>query len=266
MTEIVRILLLMYPRIPAEAGMLGRLLTAFEANPAFTPSRWGTNEQVRRSYSASEALAACEASNARFQAIFLSRPRVVKYSGYFDFARLPFVSFDFHKSFPAHRWSDILELADRVAAAVKPRLGILHIFRPTGQQWCTETDRLKRWMTFAAHPIPVRFRRYGPLGVGMRTYLGSDILEMFGRDLLLTSPALAEELSWSGVRLDLGEDMWNADPDEVVMQWKKVMDHLKQANALAEPEFEEDGRTVSFRPSPAWLNRRETSKPPRAIK
>jgi hypothetical protein len=263
MSEIVRIVLLMYPRIPLNREMAVALLQALEADPAFAPSHWGPGERVRKPYSAEEVLAAADAAGSRSLTIFLQHDKVIRYSGEVDFGRLPYMSFEFHKSFPAKRWPNLLDLTDRLAAAVKPRIGILHIFRLSTQPWVTEADRLGRWMSFAAFPIPVWFRSYGPLGVGMRTYFGQDIREMFGRDLLLASPAAAKALDWGGVRIDLAADLWDIDPIELVERWKTVMDHLEPSHALAKPLFDKDGRTIRFEPSQAWLERLKTPNTPR---
>jgi hypothetical protein len=253
MSDMVRIVWLAYPQTPPSPEMLGGFLQAFERNSVFAPSEWGPGERVRQPYSTADVLAAAGASPP--PAIYLQRQKVVKYSGYFESERLPFLSFDFHKSFPARRWPELLELTDYAFAAVKPRFGILHIFRPTPEPWRTEQDRLLRWMTLAAYPVPVRFRANGPLGVGMRTWFGQDILRMFDRDRLLGCPALTRELDWGGVRLDLAEDLWNLEQADLTARWKKVMDFLAPSNALAEPVFESDGRTVNFRPSQAWRER-----------
>jgi hypothetical protein len=112
-------------------------------------------------------------------------------------------------------------------------------------------------MTFAASPTPVLFRDNGPLGLAMRTYLGQDVLELFGRDTLLATPGVPKVLDWGGVRIDLVEDMFGMPQEQLAEVWKHAMDHLSSRQVFAEPVFEDDGRTISFRPAQRWQARQK---------
>lgn len=262
-TKVTRIDFIGYPETPPPAGTPGNLVQALEDSPPFAPSHWGLNERKMKPFSKREVLANAAPSPGRSSEIYLQRQKVVKYKGDFDFANEPYFEFDFPPPVAA-RWPDFLRFSDQVASAVKPSFAILHIVRSRPSEWKTQTERLIAWMSSAAFAIPRFFYQFGPMGVGMRTYFGQDVLQLFGRDLLLSSPAQVQELDWGGIRLDLSDDLWNTSDDEVADRWKKVMDHLAPSRALAEPVFDKDHSGVEFKPSPAWQQRLKVMYPDQA--
>jgi hypothetical protein len=253
MNGILRVQLYLYPQLPFEGDeTLAALLDAFEAHASFAPTHWSPSETARVAYNRQEILARTNTGADSISAVYLYRAKGTKYDGHFDFTKFPFFSFQFDKSMAADQWPQFLNLADRVAAAAKVRFGIAHIFRPCVMPWVTEEDRLRLQMSFTAQPIPVRFRKNGPLGLGMRTYFGGDILDMFGRDLLLSTPGVVKTIGGKGIRIDLTEDLWNADDAVILNRWTAAMDHLSPARATAVPILLKSGRGFDFAPSPAW--------------
>ena len=251
MNKPLLIALYMYPRLSDQKAMAAPLLDSLEAGPDLIPSEWGRGEREKAPYDRKEVLAGC--GDPPY--FFLYRKSVVKYSGDCDLGAAPYVHFKFDKSTPPRKWPAILALADRVAAAVKARFGLLHIFRFDKVPWTSERERLQRWLALAAQPVPVRFYPNGALALGLRTYFGGDLVEMFGRELLLTTPGVVTKLDWGGIRIDLAEDLWNLDEEAAFDLWSKAMDHLAPSHALARPVFEEDRMTVEFEPSEAWTSR-----------
>lgn len=258
MSKKIRINLIGYPEIPPEADAPRNLLNVLEQNPRFAPSQWGATEREKLPFSRRDILANAAPSSSNISTTYLQRQKVIKYAGRFDFGRGPYFKFDF-PSLSAAQWPDLLQLSDSIASAVKPRFAILHIFRPGPSRWTTENERLLTWMEFAAYAIPRFFYPCGPLGLGMRTYFGGDVLQLFGRDLILSSPASVRELDWGGICVDLSDNLWNTSDDELVGRWKKVMDHLAPSRALAEPVFHKNHSSVDFTPSPAWLELRQAT-------
>ncbi|GAA0135328.1 hypothetical protein YSY43_21680 [Paenibacillus sp. YSY-4.3] len=86
----------------------------------------------------------------------------------------------------------------------------------------------------------------------MRTYFGGYVLEMFGRDFLMNTPAVVTELEWGGIRIDLSEKPWKLELNELILIWLRVIDYLATSNVLAIPQFREDKRTVLFSPNEVW--------------
>ncbi len=254
-----RVQLELYPQLPfGGADALRALLDAFESAPLFVPTAYGLSETGRSSYDRVEVLARTPTSADSIGVVYLHRDTAVPYTAQLEFGRFPSISVASGKGFPAARWPDLLALADRLAAAVEARFGVVHAFGAKVTPWVTEEDRVQLWMSFCAQPTSLRFRLNGPLGLGMRTYFGGDVLALFGRALLASTPGVVRELDWGGVCIDLAEDLWGEDPASLRARWTRAMEHLAPAEALAAPVFLKSGRGVDFTPSPAWARARRS--------
>ncbi|MGG2017848.1 hypothetical protein [Bacillus sp. S10(2024)] len=244
----------MYPTVSFnQEEILGRLLDVFESNEKFAPTHWGNCETVRVEYNREEIIEKV-ISERRASEVHLYRDKSVNYRGSFqiNWSQRSFLQFEFHKSIPKKLWSAFLELSDQIAEIVKPCYGVTQIFWPLSYPWNTERERLHMWMEISSQPIPVRFLPNGPLGMGARTYFGGHILEMFGRDLLLNSPAVVSELSWGGICIDLLKNPLEADIGTLLDSWLHVMKYLEPAQVMAIPSFRENRRGVTFSPNVVW--------------
>ena len=65
-----------------------------------------------------------------------------------------------------------------------------------------------------------------------RTYFGPNYIAQFGRDFLLSTPAMVTELPWGGIRIDLHEKPWEASPEELLAVYHPAMNHLRQSPVL----------------------------------
>lgn len=239
-----------------DASVIGRLLDALEGHARFSPTHWGTDERIRLDYDRDEVLGRASQGGAIRQ-VLLHRKKSVKYEGHFEARRGSFVSFVLDDSLDAASWTDLLGLADEIAAVVRPRFGVVHRFLSSPSPWENDEQRVLTLMDFVAQPSPVRFNASGPLGLAMRTYLDADVADMFGRDLLLSTPGLVEELDWGGIRIDLLEDMWDGQDAELIERWNATMAHLAPSEALAEATPLRSRRGFDFGPSPAWKRRNQ---------
>lgn len=243
----------MYPTVSLNnEEILGQILDVFESNEKFAPSYWGNSELVKVEYNRSEIIDRVT-SDGSVSEIYLHRDQTVKYSGSFEVNWNPrsFLKFDF-KSIPKKLWPTFLDLSDRIAEIVKPCYGVTHIFWPAAYPWNTERERQHVWMDICAYPVPVRFLRNGPLGVGARTYFSGHILEMFNKDFLLNSPGVVTELNWGGICIDILGDSLETDNEKLLDHWLDVMKYLESSQVMAIPSFDEDRMGVSFSPSPTW--------------
>ena len=184
-----------------DAAVIGRLLDALEGHARFSPTHWGTDERIRLDYDRAEVLGRASQGGAIRQ-VLLHRKKSVKYEGHFDARKGSFVSFLFDDSLDAASWTNLLVLADQIAEVLRPRFGVVHRFLSTPSPWENDEQRVLTLMDFVAQPVPVRFNASGPLGLAMRTYLDADIADLFGRDLLLSTPAVVDELGWGGIRIE----------------------------------------------------------------
>ncbi|MGG2017870.1 hypothetical protein [Bacillus sp. S10(2024)] len=244
----------MYPTVSFnQEEILGRLLDVFESNEKFAPTHWGNCETVRVEYNREEIIEKV-ISERRVSEVHLYRDKSVNYRGSFkvNLSHGSFLNFEFHKSIPKKLWSAFFELSDQIAEVVKPLYGVAQICWPVPYPWNTERERLLMWMNISSLPIPVRFLPNGPLGIGARTYFGGHILDMFGRDLLLNSPAVVSELNWGGICMDLLKNPLEADGDILLDSWLHVMEYLEPAQVIALPSFDEDRMGVTYSPNVAW--------------
>lgn len=248
---------LMYPTVSLEErAALDQLLSVFESDDKFVPALWGNNEMIRLNYNRNELIERVSLKQPKFSEIYLHRDKTVRYSGHFDLTltKRSFLSFTFDKSMHQKNWSTYFMLSDQIAEIVKPRFGVTHIFWPAQTPWKTEIERMQKWMNLCSYPVPVKFFPNGPLGLGMRTYLGGDVLEMFDREILSDIPAVVTDLSWGGIRIDLAENPWELDSEELLNNWMKVMQHLEKAHLFAIPSFDRDHMGVAFSPNSLWRN------------
>ncbi len=237
-----------------DAAVIGRLLDALEGHARFSPTHWGTDERIRLDYDRAEVLGRASQGGAIRQ-VLLHRKKSVKYEGHFDARKGSFVSFLFDDSLDAASWTNLLVLADQIAEVLRPRFGVVHRFLSTPSPWENDEQRVLTLMDFVAQPVPVRFNASGPLGLAMRTYLDADIADLFGRDLLLSTPAVVDELGWGGIRIDLLEDMWDSPAAALIERWNAATAHLAPSEALAEASPLKSRRGFEFGPSPAWKRR-----------
>ncbi|MDM5155433.1 hypothetical protein QUF88_16960 [Bacillus sp. DX1.1] len=244
----------MYPTVSLnKEEILSRLLDVFESNEKFAPTHWGNCETVRVEYNREEILEKV-ISERRVSEVHLYRDKSVNYRGSFEvnWSHRSFLEFEFHKSIPKKLWPAFFELSDQIAEIAKPRYGVTQIFWPLSYPWNTEHERLHMWMEISSQPVPVRFLPNGPLGLRARTYFGGHILDMFGRNLLLNSPAVVSELNWGGICIDLLNNPLQADSDMLLDSWLHVMKYLEPAQAMAIPSFHESRMVVTYSPNVAW--------------
>lgn len=236
------------------AEKLNQILDVFESHEKFIPTKWGSLETISLDYNRKEIIDKVSTGQPGFPEVYLNRRQSVKYSGNFDtyWNSRAYLNFEFDKSMPKKLWGQFFEISDQIATIAQPRYGLSHIVWPAVTPWQTEKDKIQKWMNASSYPKPVNFIPNGPLGLGLRTYFSGDVLEMFGRDLLLSAPAIVKELEWGGIRIDLVERLWEADIDTILDQWLKTMKHLETANVIAIPDFDEDGRSVNFSPNIEW--------------
>lgn len=237
--------------------MVPGVLAALEANPYFAPTDWGRDERTRQPYRSRDVVSYVRGLRQPMgETVLLYRRKATRFDGYLTVHERPFLSFEFDRKMPEARWKDLLDWADRIADITHPRLGTLHRYGAPTDPWGSDQDRMADWMHYSAHCTPANFKPYGPIGLGMRTYFGGDVLELLGRRLLLKTPAIVKELAWGGIRIDLTDDLMNSSSSEILAAWGKAMKHLEKAKVFALPAFDERRSRITFTPSAAWSDRK----------
>jgi hypothetical protein len=225
------------------------LLQCLEDEPVFAPETWGPSENVRLAYKRGEVVRALA---GRTTEVYLVRKRVVKYEAAVDIGSRTEFRLVTGKAPAEKHWPVFFELADQLAAILKPRFATVHIVW-SSEAKATTIGRLRTLMNGCGVAHPVEFHPNGPLGLGIRTYFGDDVLRFVGRDTLLGAPAHVSEQSWGGVRIDLYQDLDELDGgDELVHKWKAAMDYFRPKDVFAPAKIKRD-RYVDFEMAPGWL-------------
>ncbi len=255
-------LISLFPTQAVEGEQLAKMLNLFEAEEKLMPEKWGSEERIRKAYDTREiqqqVKEGIEIGSRRFDDVYLYRTKKLKYSGRFS-TRLhlrSYLKFTSRDKVKEEEKKMFFELGDKMARLTKPKFGVSHIL--FGDSMGVENTIEYELMEICGQPIPVEFLSYGALGVGLRTYFGEQFIECFGREFLLKAPAYIEELDWGGIRLDLIEEPWNIDRDQLLKKWREVMAYLDQKSVFAKHEIKEDGSLgVKINPSKVWLETRK---------
>lgn len=246
----------MFPHISLnEKDTLEKLLDLFDKNEKLVPDKWGNSERVRTNYNREEIVTNVLTQNRRFDDIFIYRNRkTIKYNGWFTTSKSnrAFLRFDFDKSMNSKYWEEYFELSDNLAQILKPRFGVTTI-------WSDEVELIDNnrqasfWNMLESRSVsPAKFLPEGPLGVGLRTYVNEEMINLFGKEFLLKAPAYVEELDWGGIKMDLVKEPWNTEMELIFEAWIKVMDYLKEANVFSEYIFRGEDVMAKVITSDKW--------------
>jgi len=242
-----------------EGKALEQLLETFNKSEAFVPTDWSNNEGIYVEYNPEQLIKQVDEHRENISSIYLRGRKNVRFKGKLitEQSKSSFLNFDFEKNMPRKYWNTLFYLSDKIAEVVKPRFGVTHILWPSAIPWKNHRERIHMWMNLCAQFTPVKLVNHGPVGVGLRTYFGGDIMELFNRDFLLKTPAKVYELSWGGICIDLVDKPWEAELGEILDSWIKVMKYLGTARVFAIPSFDEDCKGISFRENETWKNSKE---------
>lgn len=251
-------LISLFPTQAVENEQLAQMLKVFEAESKLVPEKWGNDERIRKAYDEIEiqelVKEGVQEGSRRFDDIYLHRTKKLRYSGRFSTRLHPrsYLKFTSRDKAKEAEKKMFFELGDRMAQLTKPKFGVSHILFADS----IEMDNTIEYelMEECGQPTPARFLPYGPLGVGLRTYFGEQLIKCFEREFLLKAPAYVEELDWGGIRIDLIEEPWKIDQDTLLKKWLEVMAYLDKKNAFAKYKVRDDGSlAVAPIASKVWL-------------
>jgi hypothetical protein len=238
----------MFSSLALSDSIVGSLLRCFEEQPVFAPEVWGPSERVKLPYKRKEVLRAW-GQDGSLAWVQLLRKRVPKYDGYID-AVDRYLKIETDGSPARQHWPAFFDLAERLATMLLPRYATAHLVWPSVAEG-TEVARLRRTMNACSVLRPVKVRPNGPLGLGVRTYFGGDVLEFIGRKTVLGAPAHVTETEWGGVRVDLWRELEELDGSDVLVhKWKAAMDYFRPKDVFAHPTIK--GKTEEFEGTDSW--------------
>jgi hypothetical protein len=220
------------------AEALELITTALLAHPAVTPTHWGPDERTREPFDAAALIARVSSWTDTFGTPGLQRRKAPRYSGYFTTHadQLNHVKIDAAKSTDAADLAQIFTLADALAAALAVEYGVVNLVRADSPRRCRA----------AALITALDFQRYGPAGIGARTFLGPRLVQAIGMERLAALELPLQPTAWGGVRFDLHTEPWRANRETLVSQQERVNELLAESGVFG------DYRTTRYAPGPNW--------------
>jgi hypothetical protein len=229
--------------------VLRPVLEVAQANPTFRPDNWGLEEGMKKKFSVEDVLHAARGEPSDYM-LQLRRNKGLKSETFID---LRFGMLSCHPERPRrdNHWREAFDYARELADAYQPEFGWVHVATEPAEEF--EMQELIEEGCSAASTYGYGDR--GPGGLGMRTFIGPHMVELIGRDLLLSAPVEVEKLSWGGMRLDLVREPWTASPEVLREAWQKAMDHLRPSQVFATYEISPSG-AITFQPGARFDVRR----------
>lgn len=223
------------------------LLRQLQSQPLLAAELWGLDQHTDRPYDEQEIARLADGAPLA-SALQLRRGKRIQYSAQILLGRFPGVSLQIAPQTPARDWPALFVLGDALAEVYQPDIAWVHISADLEPPFDDPQQETRFLIDSGVVGAGVSYEDFGPGGFGLRTYIGPRFVELFGRDLLLSTPAVVAALPWGGVRVDLVEQPWQADAPPLTSVWRAAMEHVRPAQVFSTPERDEDGY-VSFRPS-----------------
>jgi hypothetical protein len=218
---------------------LQALLDAFEGVNGLRPTHWGPDERARSAYDRGEFVKHVTSPDGplvpgirraelpRFQAHFSAENTGIKQ-----------VTVEFGSGLRKKDLMPIFELADRLATALRPEYGIVHLIWAEGKRGAYNTTSV---MTAD------RFRACGPKPPAARTWFGRHIVDLVGLGRIEAAAASVRQTDWGGVVMDLVEPPWAADFATLSAGQSEAMEHLRPSGV-----FGDYSDWLDCKPGPRW--------------
>lgn len=239
---------------------LAALLDAFELLPPCAPTHWGTEPRGQAAYDRQAILATCGGAAVRFGCTSLSRRKPLRYQAEIETTTVGVddVQIDFGAVTPRER-ARPFALADAVASRIEPLFGFVHPFwKGMGERG--QTYYVAGTISGTRGRKGRTFQEAGPRSLAARTWLGSHVTALVGRDRLVAAGCLVRETAWDGVVVDLVERPDEASFEELSSRLAEVMGALSASGV-----FGDFANPIWPRPGPRWVpipNDRPEQRPP----
>ena len=229
---------LIFPGCTRDSAELERVLMILESEPLFVPTHASPDERKRVPY---DRAGAVDAMAKRFGGLQLWRTTAPKYGGSLSAMDQSHnaLAFDFAAPFRANQLPDLFDAATRIADALKPEFGFVHMF------WRKQEDSEE--YNYGAH---ISIRELATLGLNRayaRTWFGPDVARAVGEAELLALPE-TRRTPWGGIQLDLVAQPWTADLEALVRRQREVLDALRPLGVLGDYK----GPPSLRKPAPKW--------------
>lgn len=211
----------------------------------FTPTHWAKNEHptAKRKYVRDEVLFYGE-DIGDYGLVHLYREQFPTYTLFYKSNKRfkPSVlrlSFEDAKAFDPKMIKAIFDLGNAFAHQLEAVFGYVWM------SWNEDYGKYLPRKTIRSGELA----RYGPNPAHARTWHGSYLVNLIGRDQLNQCGADVRDTEWGGVELDLVPEPWAATLDELVDRQRRVMETLEQTEVFG------DYRNFPiFHPGKKWVH------------
>mgnify|MGYP007096624246 CR=1 FL=1 len=222
--------------------VLREVLDVFVNDADFAPDWWSTSERRKPPFDREAALAEARVNLPRPASVVLwGRRKAPKYDVRVPLTQRPGLIWHVDPKLSERHYPALFALADRLVAAYRPNIGLLHRSPAFPEAPDAPTALyIRRGMLF-----PVDAWRTGPAGLATRTWLGPHYVERIGRAVIDATPDVEVTWQdWGGVRLDLGAEPWSRSPEDVAARQAAAMAHLAASGVFADLSFDRHRRPV----------------------
>ncbi|NFG40686.1 pentapeptide repeat-containing protein [Clostridium botulinum] len=252
--EVLKIGISLFPKeLLSNEENINSLLDLFENEEKFLPTHWGTFERPKFKYDRYEILN--KVLNEKKDMIFLHRNKAPKYTCYFDLSNKDdlcnYFTVQFNNKTPKKYWDDIYEFSDKIAEVIKPRFGVSGLVYNAPIYIKSKLDELLNLMLYTSQESQADFPKCGVRGLGMKTYFGDSLLNLYGKDIIMDIPAVINRLKYGGVSIDLSENHWLEESEILFNSWKICMEYLNKFDILASFTAKESG-CIDFKSNELW--------------
>lgn len=154
------------------ANVLGPFVRVSTENPSLVPDRFAVEEDDWRPFDEQELVGF--ADNVSNYLLQISRQKRLKYEAYLRQSAFGGASIAVDAATPVKDGGEVFALGDRLAQAYQPQIGWVQTPFERACPLKGSTEMIK-FFSDGLH-----FRDCGPAGLGMRTYLGPRIVDLFG--------------------------------------------------------------------------------------
>lgn len=215
------------------------LTRALMAYPEFTPEVYGLDERSSFPFDQQSAMNAAE-GHPTAHTLHLRRKKRIKFHCMASLGHHPDCSLKVDPKLPASAWSKVFELGEAIFAACQPEILWVHLTSPTQPPFDEEWKRVQSAIDHSLTSGRTKYPSFGPGGLTLRTFLGRRLVDMIGRERVLSAPVAVEEMA-QGVRLDLTSKPWTATAEQLRAAWVAAREHFAESRVFAEMQVSEGG-------------------------
>jgi hypothetical protein len=230
---------------------LDSLLNVFESFPILQPQKWAKDDRAKSKQPYERQALAKMVSTCSSEAIpMLYGKKPVPYEFFFEFERNHQNSAN--KCLNGVYWyldappnfndslDSIFKFSQKLADIVCPEYGSINLIWDHPQIGELISPGIK---------IP-EFQQNGVPSLGIRTWMGLDIIDKIGIDRLKSCGAIVHQTDWGGIQLDLVEQPWLADFDTLLQAKQRIMANLEPSGMFGDYS---NYPWPLYSPAPNWI-------------